>query len=305
MVQPPTYLARLNNIAGAELNNHRYFSAWADETPSDDVRAVLRKVAAREGDHAMAFAKRVDELGFALQEWNDPGFERQLEIASSTELSDQQKMEELGFAAYFERIDEGTDIFDEYFADHSLDIQTGELFGRFISEERDTIRLLRHCYQLLKTEKPTYLDTLNRIAVGESRAHQYFSAWIAVTTNADVKGVLQKVALREGEHGLAFAKRINELGFDVEETDDPRFAEQMTALSSTELSDLQKFDELGFGTLFAKMDRGESTGLFDKIFSDHSIDIATGTLLGRYVCEERDTIRLLKSCYDQLEQSAT
>ena len=31
--------------------------------------------------------------------------------------------------------------------------------------------------------------------------------------------------------------------------------------------------------------------IFDNFFKDHSIDIQTGALIGRYICEERDTLR--------------
>ena len=150
MADTPSYLQRLNGIALAESRAHAYFSAWAEVTPSDDVRAVLRLVAAREGEHGMAFAKRVDELGFVLEQRDDPNFDNQMAIAGSTELTDLEKMEKLGFPSYFETIEDGPDIFDNFFADHTVDIRTGELFGRFISEERDTIRRLRSCYNELR-----------------------------------------------------------------------------------------------------------------------------------------------------------
>jgi hypothetical protein len=150
MPDEPSYLQRLKGIARAEARSHIYFSAWADVTPSPDVRAVLRTVAAREGDHGMAFAKRVDELGFVVEERDDPNFANQMAIATSAELSDREKMDKLGFPSYFAQIDGGPDLFDSFFADHTIDIRTGELFGRFISEERDTIRLLCSCYNQLK-----------------------------------------------------------------------------------------------------------------------------------------------------------
>src|SRR5690348_14343738 len=113
----PSYLQRLEGIARAEARSHRYFTAWADVTPSDDVRAVLRTVAAREGDHGMAFAKRVNELGFDVEQRDDPNFANQMEIASSTDLTDLEKMEKLGFPSYFERLDSDADLFDSFFAD--------------------------------------------------------------------------------------------------------------------------------------------------------------------------------------------
>ena len=40
------------------------------------------------------------------------------------------------------------------------------------------------------------------------------------------------------------------------------------------------------------------------MFDDQSLDIRTGELLGRYIAEERDSGRLLRSCYEQLQAAA-
>ena len=64
-------------------------------------------------------------------------------------------------------------------------------------------------------DKPSYLGLLNAIAVAETRACEYLTAWIAVTPSPEVAAVLRRVAAREGEHGMTFAKRIDELGFQV------------------------------------------------------------------------------------------
>jgi hypothetical protein len=140
------------------------------------------------------------------------------------------------------------------------------------------------------SDKPSYLGLLNAIATGECRAHQYFDAWIAKTSNEDLKAVLTKVSLREAEHGLAFTKRLNELGFGVQEKPDPR-AEEAMAVASSDLSDLEKMERLGLG---------KPLNLFDNVFTDHSIDIQTGELLGRYIAEEHDTNRLFQACQAQL-----
>jgi hypothetical protein len=50
MSDKPSYLGLLNAIAVAEGRAHTYLTAWADTTKSDDVRAVLRRIAAREGE---------------------------------------------------------------------------------------------------------------------------------------------------------------------------------------------------------------------------------------------------------------
>ncbi len=49
------------------------------------------------------------------------------------------------------------------------------------------------------SDKPSYLGLLNAIAVGESQAHCYLSAWIGETNDVDVKATLSTVAAREGE----------------------------------------------------------------------------------------------------------
>jgi hypothetical protein len=144
--------------------------------------------------------------------------------------------------------------------------------------------------------KPSYLGLLNAIALAESRAHAYLTAWIAVTPSPDVRAVLATVAAREGEHGMAFAKRINELGYSVLDRPDPGHKKRM-AMAKSDHTDLEKMEAFGLHEL----DTGDQPDIFDRFFTDHSIDVQTGALLGRYICEERDSGRLLRSCYRQLE----
>lgn len=147
------------------------------------------------------------------------------------------------------------------------------------------------------SDKPSYLGLLNAVSLAESAAHEYLEAWIAVSPREDVKGILRTVSAREGEHGLAFAKRINELGYTLKRKDDPDAAERVAFVRRTDLTDLEKMEKLGLG----KLDTGDEPDVFDKFFTDHSIDIQTGALLGRYICEERDSGRLLRACYEQLK----
>ena len=125
------------------------------------------------------------------------------------------------------------------------------------------------------SDKPSYLGLLNAIALGESRAHCYLSAWIEVTPSDDVRRVLATVAAREGEHGMAFAKRLNELGYGVLQRDDPKFEDNL-AVAKSDRTDLEKMELLGLG----RLDTGDRPDIFDGFFSDHSIDIRTGELLG-------------------------
>jgi rubrerythrin len=149
------------------------------------------------------------------------------------------------------------------------------------------------------TDKPRYLGLLNTIAVAESAAHGYLTEWADVTDDPQVRQVLLTVAAREGEHGMSFARRINELGFEVRNKELPR-GEKALDIVRSDRSDLDKMEALELH----RLDTGDRPDLFDNIFKDHSIDIRTGELLGRYIAEERDSARLLRACHECLRAAS-
>jgi len=142
----PTYLPLLNSIAVNECKGQALLDAWASATPDPALAQVLRFVAIREGEHAMAFAKRMCELGYAVceekayQVFKD--FDGLLACVKSG-ASDQDKIARLtnGLGA-----EEAKDPFGGFFTDTTIDPQTGELLGRYIAEERDSDRRLRAEY---------------------------------------------------------------------------------------------------------------------------------------------------------------
>jgi rubrerythrin len=150
MTDKPSYLGLLNAVSCAETRAHAYLTAWADVTPDPDVRAVLLTVAAREGEHGMTFAKRINELGFELKPTDDPNFESRMELARSRDKTDLEKLEAVGLLDFCPAEGE-PDVFDNFFRDHSIDIRTGELLGRYIAEERDSLRLVSGCASILKS----------------------------------------------------------------------------------------------------------------------------------------------------------
>lgn len=166
MAEKPTYLGLLNTIAVVETRAHAYLTAWADVTPDPGVRTVLRTVAAREGEHGMSFAKRVNELGFNVRENDDPTFETRMEIARS-DRSDLEKIEALELLRFCSA--DEPDVFDTMFRDHSIDIQTGALLGRYIAEERDTLRLLQGCCAQLRARGSDATAAGDRLAVLEDK----------------------------------------------------------------------------------------------------------------------------------------
>jgi len=149
------------------------------------------------------------------------------------------------------------------------------------------------------SDKPSYLGLLNAVSLAESAAHDYLEAWIAVTPSDDVRRVLQTVSAREGEHGKAFAKRIDELGYTLRTKDDPD-RKKRVKLAASDCSDLEKMEAFGLG----RLDSGDKPDVFDGFFRDHSIDVRTGELLGRYIAEERDSGRLLGACYEELKAAS-
>ena len=159
------------------------------------------------------------------------------------------------------------------------------------------------------SHKPSYLGVLNAISNGESEAEGYLAAWAATTKSDDVRRVLVTVAIREGEHGKSFAKRITELGYELQPRTDTKAADRMAIACSTTLSDREKFEQLKLVRTGASAPSTEppARDFFSTLFDDPTIDIATGTLLGRYIAEERDSGRLFSSCYEQLccEEAAT
>ena len=168
MSEAPSYLGLLNAISQAEWTGYRWFTAWMEKTPSDDVRAVLRTVAAREGEHALAFAKRINELGYEVKPKDDPKGAELLAIAAS-DRSDMEKFEALGLCDLGDTI---LTFFDTVFSDHSIDIRTGELLGRYVAEEHDTARLFAACYAQLEasTTRPAPADTASSAAIAELNA---------------------------------------------------------------------------------------------------------------------------------------
>ena len=147
-------------------------------------------------------------------------------------------------------------------------------------------------------DKPSYLGLLNAIAVGEAAAEPLFEAWADTTKDKRLARTLRFVGMREGEHGKAFAKRMLELGYEVRQAEPVSSGESAIDIVASDRSDVEKFEALGFG-----QGQGERD-VFDAMFADKTIDPTTGALLGRYIAEERDSVRLLTADYERLAAKA-
>jgi 5-bromo-4-chloroindolyl phosphate hydrolysis protein len=109
---------------------------------------------------------------------------------------------------------------------------------------------------------------------------------------------LQTVAIREAEHAWAFEKRLCELGFGLKEKEFPDLKKTLKVAKS-DAGDIEKFEHLGYG----KKSKSEQTEGLTKLLEDTTIDPQTGALLGRFICEERDTVRRLNECYQFLKNA--
>lgn len=145
--------------------------------------------------------------------------------------------------------------------------------------------------------KPSYLGLLNALAVAETAAEPLFLAWADATKDKDLAKTLRFVAMREGEHGKAFAKRMLELGYEVRAPEPTSQQDEAIALVTSDRSDIAKFKALKFNKAPG------ATDVFDSMFADKTIDPTTGAILGRYIAEERDSGRRLAAEYERLTKT--
>ncbi len=158
--------------------------------------------------------------------------------------------------------------------------------------DRKTVRLKNREEHFADKSRPSYAGLLGKIAVGEARGAAAFKCWAQMTDNPDFAKTLNVIAIREAEHALAFEKRLCELDCPVQGDLGAAFEAQMAVYESS-VSDLEKLKSFG-------ADKDSFDDPFNTIFTDKTIDAQTGALLGRFVAEERDSIRMLQACYQAL-----
>ncbi len=146
--------------------------------------------------------------------------------------------------------------------------------------------------------EPTFLPLLNTIAVNEGKAEKLLQTWADSTADAELKSVLEFVAIREGEHAMAFTKRMCELGYSVDESSAFQVFSDFDGLMACAGSDATDAEKVAMLTGGNSGD--DAPDPFTGFFNDTTIDPETGALLGRYIAEERDSGRRLKAQYDRV-----
>jgi len=149
MPRKPSYIGLLNAIANGERGGYELFNAWSTSTSDQSLKSVLNMIAVREMEHSWAFEKRLTELGFNLRPTTDKSINKQVKLLKS-KICDEDKFASFGIGTKFSVKSEEGDALLQILADKSIDPQTGELMGRFISEERDTGRQLAKAFRAMK-----------------------------------------------------------------------------------------------------------------------------------------------------------
>lgn len=159
----------------------------------------------REGEHTKAFRKRICGLGFGATIEEAPALADRTAIACATDLTDREKFEKLGLGT---PPDVSTpDRWATYFNDTTIDIATGELLGRFVSEERDSVRLFAGCYNVLCGEEAApavAVSTEDRL----DRIEGLLGRLVAGMTDQDRAGTMTEAAFRAGLRADGFDDEI-------------------------------------------------------------------------------------------------
>ena len=149
------------------------------------------------------------------------------------------------------------------------------------------------------TAKPDYVNLLNDICQQEARAGIFLKAWADKTDNPDLKQCLTFVAERETSHGDIFERRVRELGFSTEETEDPIFADRLQVAGS-DMSDAEKIAWMREAQTRAVKPTVRER--YEVAMEDESVDALTRSLIRWFTDVENDSGTSMRSVYAQIEQ---
>ena len=96
------------------------------------------------------------------------------------------------------------------------------------------------------------------------------------------------------------ADRVGQLGYPLESAKN-KDANEIVNLAGSRSADPKKFHALGIGVKRSTNSDDQGDRLLN-LRSATTIDAQTGELLGRFICEERDSGRLLTEAYKSLQR---
>ncbi len=146
--------------------------------------------------------------------------------------------------------------------------------------------------------KPEYVELLNTIRLQEYGAGIYLQAWADKTAHAGLKHCLSFVAEREVSHGDLMDRRIRELGYQPEGTEDANFKERMETLGS-DMSDAEKIQCIKDAA--QKQPKPTVREKYVIAAHDPSVDPLTRTLLGWFADVEADSGAMMAETYKTVD----
>ncbi len=147
-------------------------------------------------------------------------------------------------------------------------------------------------------EKPGYIELLNTIQLQEAGAGIYLKAWAEKTSDPNLKNCISFVAEREVSHGDIFKRRLKELGYEVEGTEDPNFAERFRVLGS-DMSDAEKIQCIRDAV--AQQPKPTVRDRYVAAAEDENVDSLTRGLLRWFADVEADSGAFMQETYSKVE----
>ena len=152
-----------------------------------------------------------------------------------------------------------------------------------------------------KGPKPHYLELLNSVARAEEVAGVLLSAWAEETTDPELRERLSLVAARETSHYHVFSRRIQELGYSLNTSEEPLVA-QLLEINGCGMGDIEKMRRLKV------WEQGRQSPTLDERYvaaiSDETVDPLTRSLLRWFTDEEADSTQSLTEVYGRMEEQS-
>ena len=155
----PAYLGLLNAITLAERNAGVYLRAWAAATTDAELRRALDLVAARETTHGEVFRQRIERLGHAVREDEDPELAERVRVYGDPRVSDLEKIQAARRRNPPAKAEAFFALIDARANDPSVDALTRDTLRWFVHEERDSRALLLAVYDRIDAEGRTSART--------------------------------------------------------------------------------------------------------------------------------------------------
>jgi hypothetical protein len=109
---------------------------------------------------------------------------------------------------------------------------------------------------------------------------------------------LNLVSERETSHRDIFERRIRELGYDVEQTEDPNLIERLEVLGS-DAPDAEKIQ--WFKDALGRQSKPTVRDRFEAAIEDEGVDPLTRSLLRWFADEESDSGSLMEQAYSKVD----